>query len=93
MRIILVMRPLLGRHQLPAPYVYASLAEHCLSQVLIHAHRRSCHTASHVAHANHLQEPLDCAVLTVGAMQQREHNVDCSQIACRPQALATLVTV
>jgi hypothetical protein len=48
--------------------------------VLVHGHGRGGHAAAHVAHAGHLEEALDGAVLAVGAVQEREHDVHVAQV-------------
>ena len=46
-----------------------------LHEVLVHAHGRGGHTATHVVQVGHFQQTLHGAVLTEGAVQQREDNV------------------
>ena len=47
-----------------------------LHEGLVHADRRGQHAGADVAHAGHLQQALEGAVLAPRAVQQREHHVD-----------------
>ena len=46
-----------------------------LHEVLVHAHSGCGHTATHVVQVSHFQQALHGAVLTEGAVQQREDDV------------------
>ena len=47
--------------------------------MLVHPGGRSEHTRADVAHTGHLEQSLHGAVLTPGAVQQREHDVDLAE--------------
>jgi len=53
----------------------ARLAEDHLLEGLVHAEGAGGHTGPHVGNAHHLQEPLEGAVLTVGAVHQRKQDI------------------
>ena len=48
--------------------------------MLVHGHGRGGHAAADVAHTSHLEEALDGAVLAVGAVQEREDDVDVAEV-------------
>ena len=50
-----------------------------LGDLLVHARGAGEDAAAHVADAQHLEHPLDGAVLAVGAVQQRQNDVDIAQ--------------
>ena len=50
--------------------------QHDLHEGLVHADRRGEHAGADVAHAGHLEHPLQGAVLAPRAVQQREDHVD-----------------
>ena len=75
-----VALPLTGGDANPAANVDTGGGEHRLGQVLVHGNRRGGHAASDVAHVGHLEEALDRAVLTVGAVQEREDDIDVAEV-------------
>ena len=54
----------------------AGIAQQAFLRVLIHSNRRAEHARPHVRDIRQLEQPLHSAVLAVGAMQHREHNVE-----------------
>ena len=71
-----IVLPLMGTHDDVGAHQDARLTQHHLGEVLVHAVRRGRHTTTDVASPVHLEQPLDGAVLTVGAVQEWEDHVD-----------------
>ena len=72
--------PLARGDQLPLAHVDAGGCQDGLGEVLVHGDGGGGHAAAHVAHAGHLEEALDGAVLAVAAMQEREHEVHVAEV-------------
>ena len=73
--LAVLVLPLAVGHDLVGADLQAGGLEGNLHEVLIHAQGRGGHAATHVVQVSHLQQTLHGAVLTEGAVQQREHNV------------------
>ena len=62
---------------------HAGRLQHDLHEVLVHAQRRIEHAASRVRDLERVEEALDRAVLAVDAVQDRQHDIDASEVADR----------
>ena len=73
--LAVLVLPLAVSDNLVGADLQASRLKSNLHEVLIHTHSGCGHAATHIVQVSHFQQTLHGAVLTEGAVQQREHNV------------------